>query len=201
MPRCTSKDKTIKLWNLGTGELLRTLTLSSSESVGSLTFSPDSQILANRLGGGSFYELSQIQLWNLKTGQLIRTLPRRYWLSSLVISPDEKTLASVRGSKEKRRNTSIIELWDLRTGQVINTLAGHYWIESVAFSPSGQFLVAGGENNLIKVWNLRTGQLLCTLSTGRETWRVNSVAISSSGQILSSGSSDGTIKIWRLPGH
>ena len=141
----------------------------------------------------------------LSTGQLFHTLPERYWLSSVVISPDEKMLVSDRGDTEerrkKRRNSSIVELWDLSTGQLIRTLAGDYWIESIAFSSSGQTLVAGGESNLVKVWNLRTGQLLCTLSTGKPTWEVSSVAISASGQILASGSHDGTIKIWRLPGH
>jgi WD40 repeat protein len=204
----TAREKTIKLWNLRTGELLGTL--SSSDRVGSLTLSPDGQILANRLGGGSYYELSQVELWNLRTGQLVRTLPERYWLHSVVISPDGQTLASVRGSTEKnplalvnqrRRQIGIVELWDLRTGQLINTLAEHYSIESVVINPSGQILAAGGDNNLVKVWNLRTEQLLCTLSTGKETGRVNSVAISPSGQILASGSSDGTIKIWRLPRH
>jgi WD40 repeat protein len=203
----TREGNTIKLWNLVTGELLDSL--SSSGRVGSLTLSPDGQLLANRLGSGSAY-LNRVELWNLRTGQLVRTLPERYWLHSVVISPDGQTLASVRGSTEKnqlalvdrgRRQIGIVELWDLRTGQLINTLAGHYWIESVAFSPSGQILAAGGRDNLVKVWNLYTGQLLCTLSTGDEISEVNSIAISPSGQILASGSSDGTIQIWRLPRH
>ena len=94
-----SVDSTIKLWNLKTGDLLRTLT-GHEEAVVSVAISPDGQTLAS----GS--EDKTIKLWNLKTGDLLRTLTgHENYVYSVAISPDGQTLAS--GSAD---NT--IKLWE-----------------------------------------------------------------------------------------
>ena len=94
-----SRDKTIKIWNLATGELIRTLS-GHSENVLSVAMSSDGRTLAS--GGG--YDKT-IKIWNLATGQLIRTLSGHFenvW--SVAISPDGRTLAS--GSEDKT-----IKIW------------------------------------------------------------------------------------------
>jgi WD40 repeat protein len=57
-----SKDKTIKLWDVKTGEEIRTLKGHSSW-VNSVTFSPDGRLIAS----GS--EDKTIKLWDVKTGE------------------------------------------------------------------------------------------------------------------------------------
>ncbi|WP_341732065.1 hypothetical protein [Microcoleus sp. EPA2] len=221
-----SNDKTIKIWQLSTGQLLRTLTGHSS-LVFSVAISPDGQTLVS---GSSD---KTIKIWQLSTGQLLRTLTGHSdWVRSVAISPDGQTLVSGSGDgtikiwqlstgQELRTLTGpsylvfsvaispdgqtlvsasseqTIKIWQLSTGQELRTLTGHSNnVCSVAISPDGQTLVSGSSDNTIKIWQLSTGQLLRTL-TGHSDW-VRSVAISPDGQTLVSGSGDGTIKIWQL---
>lgn len=84
----TGGDKTIKIWNLNTGELLSTFT-GHSGWVWSVTFSPDGQSLAS----GS--KDKTIKLWNLHTGELLHTLTGHsdgVW--SVAASANGQTLAS-----------------------------------------------------------------------------------------------------------
>ena len=94
-----SWDKTIKLWNLKTGDLLRTLT-EHKNSVWSVAISADGQTLAS---GSADHT---IKLWNLKTGDLLRTLTgHKDFVWSVAISADGQTLAS--GSRDHT-----IKLWE-----------------------------------------------------------------------------------------
>ncbi|QDL12402.1 serine/threonine protein kinase [Brasilonema octagenarum UFV-E1] len=180
-----SIDKTIKIWNLQTGELKSTLT-GHTDSVNSVAISPDGKTLVS----GSWD--NTIKIWNLQTGELKSTLTgHTYWVVSVAISPDGKTLVS--GSFD-----STIKIWNLQTPELQSTLTGHtYSVYSVAISPDGKTLVSGSTDSTIKIWNLQTPELQSTL-TGH-TNVVTSVAISPDGKTLVSGSADKTIKIWRMP--
>ncbi|NMG20270.1 serine/threonine-protein kinase [Brasilonema bromeliae] len=200
-----SDDKTIKLWNLVTGEQIRTLTEHSSP-VNSVAISPD----GNTLVSGS--DDRTIKLWNPATGEQIRTFRGHTgYVNFVAISPDSKTFAS--GSSHKT-----IKLWNLTTGKQIRTLTGHFksvdsvalpviirpqslepdkqQVISVAISPDGKTLASGSYDNTIERWNLETGEPIRTL-TGHSS-QVNSVAISPDGKTLASGSGDKTIKLWNL---
>ena len=61
-----SRDKTIKIWDLETGELMHTLK-GHTDGVYAIALSPDGQILAS----GSVDKT--IKLWHLKTGELLGT--------------------------------------------------------------------------------------------------------------------------------
>jgi WD40 repeat protein len=221
-----SDDKTIKIWDLNTGDLKQTLTNHKS-SVYSVAISPD----CNTVVSGS--EDKTIKIWDLNTGDLKQTLTgRKSSVYSVVISPDCNTVIS--GSSDKTikiwdlntgdlkqtltghqdsvwsvaissdndtivsgNNDKTIKIWDLNTGELKRTLTGHqYSVWSVAISPDGGTVVSGSSDNTIKIWSLKTGQLKQTL-TGHNSY-VNSVAISPDNHIIVSGSSDNTIKIWDL---
>jgi WD40 repeat protein len=79
-------DKTIKLWRLGDGKLLHTLT-GHSESVWSVAFSLNGQTLAS----GSYDRT--IKLWNLASGKLLANFAghtKSVW--SVAFSPNGQTL-------------------------------------------------------------------------------------------------------------
>jgi WD40 repeat protein len=185
-----SDDKTIKLWQLDTGEELCTLK-GHTRPVYSVAISPDGQILAS----GS--DDKTIKLWQLSTGKKFATLTLGNWFSghsgcvySVVFSPDGRTLASLSSG-------GTIKLWQLATGREIHTLMGQTsWVHSITFSPDGQFLAGGSDDNAIKLWQLSTGRRLRTLK-GHGSW-VHAVAFSPDGRILASGSDDQTIKLWDL---
>jgi WD40 repeat protein len=179
-----SRDNTIKLWDVKTGNLLQTLEGHSS-FVYSVAYSPDGQTLAS----GSFDKT--IKLWNVNTGKLLQTLTgHSSFVYSVAYSPDGQTLAS--GSRDRT-----IKLWNVNTGKLLQTLTGHSdSVYSVAYSPDGQTLASGSRDKTIKLWNVNTGNLLQTLEGHSEL--VYSVAYSPNGQTLASGSFDNTIKLWNV---
>jgi WD40 repeat protein len=95
-----SFDKTIKVWNLHTGELKRTLEGHSHE-VYCVAISPDGQTFVS----GSLDKT--LKVWNLHTGELKRTLEgHSHEVYCVAISPDGQTF--VGGSKGE------IIVWEMR---------------------------------------------------------------------------------------
>jgi WD40 repeat protein/energy-coupling factor transporter ATP-binding protein EcfA2 len=178
-----SRDNTIKLWNVETGEEIRTL--KGHDGVQSVNFSPDGKTLVS----GSWD--NTIKLWNVETGEEIRTLKGHdNSVNSVNFSPDGKTLVSGSGDKT-------IKLWNVETGEEIRTLKGHdNSVNSVNFSPDGKTLVSGSGDKTIKLWNVETGQEIRTLN-GHDN-SVISVNFSPDGKTLVSGSGDKTIKLWNV---
>ena len=146
-----SLDKTIKLWDVESGTLIRTLAGHSSY-VSSVSFSPD----GTRILSGSYDKT--IKLWDAESGTLIRTLAGHSdYVRSVSFSPDGTRILS--GSDD---NT--IKLWDAESGTLIRTLAGHSGsVRSVSFSPDGTRILSGSFDNTIKLWKTKTAQTLMTI--------------------------------------
>jgi WD40 repeat protein len=186
-----SYDGTVKIWEVGTGKLLQTLTVhkfsvnSDKFSVNSVSYSPDGKTLAS----GS--EDKTVKIWEVGTGKLLQTLDRNESaVKSVSYSPDGKTLAS--GSYD-----GTVKIWEVGTGKLLQTLTGNKFpVTSVSYSPDSKTLASGGGDNTVKLWEVRTGKLLQTL-TGHESF-VQSVSYSLDGKALASASHDGTVKIWEV---
>ena len=89
--------RTIRLWDVKTGEYLRTLTGHTGEAY-DVVFSPDGQTIAS---GGS-----ALHFWNANTGRYLRSLTtHNASVNGVVFSPDGQTIAS--GS------AGTVLLWDL----------------------------------------------------------------------------------------
>lgn len=179
-----SRDQTLKIWQIETGQLLDTLR-GHTNWVWSLVLSWDGQTLISGSGDKT------IKIWQLENRQLLHTLTSHDdWVWSLALSRDAQTLAS--GSVDKT-----IKLWNVATGELQQTLSGHSnSVTSVVISWDGQTLVSGSGDATIKIWELASGELRRTLN-GHKDW-VRSVAISPDGQTLVSGSFDTTLKLWNL---
>jgi WD40 repeat protein/CHAT domain-containing protein/tetratricopeptide (TPR) repeat protein len=173
-----STDRTVKLWDVSTGALLRTLEHASR--VNGVAFSPDA-----RLGVSASDD--QIKLWDMQSGRLLRTLRRTGGLYCILFSPDGKRLAVCSGFE--------IELWEINTGALLYTLEGHaHAVDTAAFSPDGRQIISGSTDRTLKLWNVETGALLRTF-TGHSD-QVNFVAFHPNGKRLISSSSDKSIKVW-----
>ncbi len=201
-----SKDRTIKLWEVSTGELLQTLK-GHRNKVQSVAFSPDGRLLAS----GS--EDNSVKLWNVDTGELIDTLKghEESWLAadrkvfSVAFSPDGNKIAS--GNWDKS-----IMLWEVRFGKALHFIKGRtkrFWglveekgdghtdsVNSVAFSPDSSILASGSFDNVIKLWEVSRGKLLRTLKGHGDF--VLSVTFSPDGNMLASSSYDKSIKRWEV---
>ncbi|KAL4983713.1 WD40-repeat-containing domain protein [Aspergillus falconensis] len=214
----SSSDKTVKLWDPTTGELLQTLE-GHSGWVLSVAFSPNSQMLASSSNDKT------IKLWDPTTGELLQTLEGHS--GQVLFSPNGQMMASSSSDKtvnlwdpttgkllqtveghsgwvlsmafstnsELLSSGETANLWDPTTGELLQTLVGHYGhAQSVAFSPNSQMLASSLNDKTIKLWNPTTGELLQVLEG--HSGEVLFVAFSPKSQMLASSSNDKTIKLW-----
>ncbi|PNP52713.1 hypothetical protein FNYG_15804 [Fusarium nygamai] len=177
-----SLDKTVKIWDAGTGACLQTLE-GHSDSVHSVAISADGQWIAS----GSWDKT--VKIWDAGTGACLQTLEGHGGLvSSVAFSADSQWIAS--GSHD-----STVKIWDAGTGACLQTLEGHGGLViSVAFSADGQWIASGSYDKTVKTWDASTGACVRTLKD--HGGLVSSVAFSPDSQWIASGSWDKTGKIW-----
>ncbi|WP_261891276.1 TIR domain-containing protein [Acaryochloris marina] len=179
-----SADKTVKFWDLDSGQCLQTLEGHDSD-VGSIALTPDGR---RALSGSAD---KTIKLWDLDSGQCLQTLEGHIaYVESIALSADGRRALS--GSADKT-----VKLWDLNSGKCLQTLQGHTDdVSSVALSADGHRALSGSADKTVKLWDLDSGQCLQNLQG--HTANVWSVALDADGRRALSGSSDRTVKLWDL---
>jgi WD40 repeat protein len=180
----SGRDDTIRLWDVASGNLLRTIQEHKSD-VYCVEFSHDGRLMAS----GSMD--NTIILWDARTYTPIRTLTgHTAAVREVRFSPDDKTLASV-------AEDSTFRLWDVQTGNPKVTRTEHTEkIKSIAYTPDGKMIVTGSHDLTVRLWdsNGEPKQVLKGHKGGLE-----SVAVSPDGKQLLSGSNNGQIIFWELP--
>jgi WD40 repeat protein len=176
-----SSDRTIKLWDIETGNCLKTLQ-GHADIVNSVAFSPDGKTLAS----GS--DDRTIRIWNITTGDCRQILTgHKSQITAVTFTPDGLSLASYDGES--------INIWDIQTGECSQTFCNDIaFVWSIAFSPDGETL-AGSDGKVIKLWDIKTGECYQILSGfTRHVW---SVVFSSNGKIIAASDKQ-TLKLWQI---
>jgi WD40 repeat protein/transcriptional regulator with XRE-family HTH domain len=144
-----SADKTAKIWDAVTGQLLLTLK-GHTDEVWGLAFSPDGQ----RLATSSSDQTAKV--WDATSGEELFILPESG--ISIKFSPDGTRLVTT--SLEK-----IAKVWDATSGKELLTLEDQdTTVYDVAFSPDGKRLATCGADGIAQVWDANSGKELLTLS-------------------------------------
>jgi WD40 repeat protein/predicted Ser/Thr protein kinase len=187
-----SYDRTARIWNADTGELVTVL--QHPHWLHDLAFSPDSTRLATACRD------NVARLWDL-SGRApvveIRVHPAtadwdfiHSW--AVALSPDGEIIAT--GAHD-----GVIKLWSASSGDLTKVLAGHTGrVRSLAFSPDGAWLASASDDRTVRIWNATAGLELCTL-LGHEIG-VFGITFAPDGTRLASASADRTIRIWDARG-
>jgi WD40 repeat protein len=189
-------DRTVRLWNVSTGEQHRCLNASQIQvdpvmrertplfgEIYSVDFAPNGQHVAFCGAGGL------VGLWDVTTGEVVRLFTGHesaVW--ALAVSPDGRQLLT--GGYD-----STVRLWNMKTGEELQRLAAHTEsIKSVAISPDGRRALSGSWDKTMRLWDLGSGEQL-EVFEGHEEW-VWSVHFAPDGRQAISGSE--TIRLWDL---
>jgi len=188
------QDKSIRLWDLNSGQQLRRLQ-GHRDGVFAVVFSADGKSVFS----GSNDET--IRMWDVASGRELRRLDGSQGVVyCIALSPDGKTLASgidLTDRLEAKDLDLTICLWDVASGKVLRRLPGpHNQALCVVFSPDGKTLASGGADNALHWWDLALGKELHQFP-GHHV-RIAQVGISPDGTTLASLAEDYTVSIWNM---
>jgi WD40 repeat protein len=193
----SSNDKTVRLWDLETGQLLYLLT-GHRERVKCVGISPDGLLISCSAD-------AQVRVWDRKLLTRKKTGNCRYIVNAssksitlghaLPVSPNLQRPVFAIGAEHGK-----ISIWNLETGQWQRTISAHSSpVLSLAFNSEGQWLASGSQNKTIKLWDVERAeeQPLYVINNAHQS-QILSLAINSQQQILVSGGAGRAIKLWDL---
>ena len=186
----TGGEQTTRLWDVNTGQLIRSLTgpiiipseqrripSGQSRQVHAVAFSPDGNMLVS---DGSSHRGS-IDLWDVNTGKQIRILTIDAHLEQQITEQQTTSLSGVNrwtiiggedvafspdGNTIACTGTNSIHLWDADSGQyhrmLHNAQVPFSPVNALAFSPDGKTIACSG-SRVVAVWDVKTEELIRVL--------------------------------------
>ncbi|MCI0550942.1 MAG: WD40 repeat domain-containing protein, partial [Anaerolineae bacterium] len=205
-------DKTIRLWDVARGELLKTIRGQISDGYEGIlyagTLHPDGHTLAvSGYPYGAGNNGYPIQIFNIETGEQIGTLKGHSdTIHTLAFSRDGRLLVS--GSVDN--TVRIWRIWQVVDSgssvlqwEALATLEGHRgFVFGVAIAPDGSKVVASFVNTL-RLWRADSyGRFNSSTSIEmkKHTAVVHCVAWAPDGRYIVSGDFDGRILLWENNG-
>ncbi|KAI9199566.1 WD40-repeat-containing domain protein [Polychytrium aggregatum] len=170
-----SKTNVLKVWNIETGKLIRTLeghtgTINCISSCGNMVATASKDSL--------------IKLWNIETGEHVRDL-EGHKKGVAAVQYDGDYVVS--GGPDRT-----VRIWDAHAGSLKRTIKGHDdLVRSVCFNR--ERIVSGSYDMTVRVWNFETGEQMFCFRDAHTAWvyyvQMNNTKIISCGQ-------DSKIVIW-----
>jgi WD40 repeat protein len=179
-----SKDGTIKVWGLETGQEMRTLT-------GHTDVVHEVAVYERQGWAVSASKDRTLKVWDLETGLELHTLKGHTdWVLGVAVYEKQGWAVST-------CEDGTLKVWDLETGLELHTLTGHIAsVHEVAVYERQGWVVSASKDRTLKVWDLETGLELHTLK-GHTDWVLGVAVYEKQGWAVST-CEDGTLKVWDL---
>ncbi len=183
-----SGDGRLQIWQVASGDLVKTIEPPASgrhgNATGSVAWNAAGTVLAFSL------QEPEMWLWDWQADEGISIdIPKERLVYDLAWSPGGTSIAIA---------ASDVHIWDSATGAISVTLAVPYetaqGAQSVSWSPDGTRLACGYSDGAVRIWDVDTRRTVLNL-TGH-TASVRSLAWSPDGRRLASGSSDFTARVY-----
>jgi WD40 repeat protein len=181
-------DRTVRVWSLENGMLVRTLTghvgtVTHPGVVHGVLFTADSRTVVSCGYDGT------IRFWDVASGRQLRSLTGHIGaVTSIAISADGRRLIS--GGADRT-----IRVWDLENWRETQCLKGPAAsVQSVALTADGQLALSGGRDGQLRLWDLRAAR---EVPRFRKPGNVLfSVDLTADGQLALSADLNGLICLW-----
>jgi WD40 repeat protein/class 3 adenylate cyclase len=181
----TGETATATLWNVLTGERIRTFPrdLWVGNPILSVAYSPDGKYVLTGSGEGT------ARMLDATTGEQIHQFfGHRGAIFSMTFSPDGNTLLT--GNLD-----GIARLWDTVTGKELHRFFSQANpVVSVAFSPDGKIVLLGHGDGTAGIWDVQTGVEIRQFLG--HTASINAVAFSPDGKFILTAGADRTVRLW-----
>ncbi|EFX01438.1 mRNA splicing protein [Grosmannia clavigera kw1407] len=177
-------DRTIKIWDLASGQLRLTLTGHIS-TVRGLAVSPRHPYLF------SCGEDKMVKCWDLETNKVIRHYHGHLsGVYALALHPTLDVL--VTGGRD-----GVARVWDMRTRSNIHVLAGHTGtIADVRCQEADPQVITGSLDSTVRLWDLAAGKSSGVLTHHKKGVRALAVH---PAEFTFASASAGSIKQWKCP--
>jgi WD40 repeat protein len=178
---------TVKLWELGTGKLLRTFK-GNGRAARVVAFAPDGR----KLLAGTHD--NKIRIWDAGLGREVKTL-------RMLVGPVLAMAVSADGRRVAGGPYSALmaKQWDIETGKELRRLESNYngrfvGVADIKYSaPSGHTLAATS-NNYIVLWDIDSGRKKLEVNSRDQDFK--SIAFSNDGRRLVSLDNAGVVRHW-----
>ena len=217
----------VKLWDLSTGQLIRTMEGFRGGSASAVAFAPDGSSILAGSGGRAWYGDSMAILWDAETGEQLQAFAHGPTLNedgsrrlntavnAVAFLPDGKTVVTA-GSDEVAR------FFDITTGEELKSIrydAVKDRAARLAVAPDGSRIALPDGRGTVSVWDIATGDkvrsfavlgdmvtslaftpdgTLLLVGSGFNQRKVPSVAVSPDGTLMEVRSSFNPVGVWNV---